>query len=362
MRVEMRRCAPRQPLEPLQLAVDLGRHRRRVVGVDALVAQQPLAVAKLPLGQVDVQAQRQPRDARLATATAAAAAGCAHHQAGAGDDAVHVAVQDALVDAVGQAEVVGVDDQRPHRPSRSTSRAHLAAPVVALLGGRLPAVAPSAPLRRQQQPREVEVGAPRVAAVGRAGVARRRARCGRARGRSRRRPSARRGRARPGPVPASSQSTGRIRMPPPGRCTSTLAAVNSPWISRGRQLGQPLRARHPRSVRTPGSHPARQHAPAQVGGVVAQQPVAGRRIQRVQAGQPAGGRLPGLEVAGLPQRRAVQQLHEQPGAVRPGHRCRRGAGASTPRRRQHPPVGRDLAGRVGQERRPLQLARWPSDP
>ena len=122
MRVEVRRCTPHQPLEPLQLAVDLGRHRRRVVRVGALVAKQPLTVAKLPLGQVDVQAQRQrgvppgDGDRRLRSRLA-------HHQAGAGDDAVHVAVQDALVDAVGQAEIVGIDDQRPHSPSRSTIRA-----------------------------------------------------------------------------------------------------------------------------------------------------------------------------------------------------------------------------------------------
>jgi hypothetical protein len=82
------------------LALELGAHRVGVIGVDRLSSR---------LG-VPVQADGQ---ARVLPAQLRCVAGCRpfHHQAGAGHDPSNVAVGDRAVDALGQPEVVRVDDQ-----------------------------------------------------------------------------------------------------------------------------------------------------------------------------------------------------------------------------------------------------------
>src|SRR5204862_2382209 len=87
-----------------------------------LVQQPPLAVANLPLGEVEMESE-----AELAVLTRVGGGVTsrlpADHDAGTGDDPSFVGLHDAAVDRLAAAEVVRVDDQQPPAHTRRLSAA-----------------------------------------------------------------------------------------------------------------------------------------------------------------------------------------------------------------------------------------------
>ena len=113
-----------EPAENLQLGPALGLDRGLVLGRAALIGHHPFAFLVVPPTEVDVEADGQ-RGMIAGVAGGLGARALAHHQTGAGHDASLVGRGDAGVGGLGEAEVIGVDDQHPlivhQRPRLSAS-------------------------------------------------------------------------------------------------------------------------------------------------------------------------------------------------------------------------------------------------
>src|SRR5439155_7513992 len=113
VRVDVGRIISDEPSEDVELALDLLLHGLRVVHVE-FIDQHPLpaihSVGRFP--EIDVEPEAQ---VRVSATVGCCLASCRppHHEARARHDPVLVRLCDALVDAVAEPEVVGVDDQGP---------------------------------------------------------------------------------------------------------------------------------------------------------------------------------------------------------------------------------------------------------
>src|ERR1051326_560298 len=110
MGVEMGGRAADEAAEFGQLASDLGPHSPRVLGRNNRVEWDPFVMAIDPFAEIKMKADAD-STALASVGGGGGGGGLADHEAGAGDNTSFRSFDDAPIDAVAQAEVVGVDDE-----------------------------------------------------------------------------------------------------------------------------------------------------------------------------------------------------------------------------------------------------------
>src|ERR1043165_2264155 len=110
VRVEMRRVATEKAAELRDLMSNLSFNCGFVIGIHDLVEQFPFTIAEHPFAKVHVQADADP-GASFSVSCGFRCAGPADHQAGAGENPVFGAFDNAAIDSRTKAEVICVYDE-----------------------------------------------------------------------------------------------------------------------------------------------------------------------------------------------------------------------------------------------------------
>ena len=264
----------------------------------------------------------------------------ADHQARAGDDALLVAADDALVDRGRRpkSSALTIRTRRSSQAELLGQRQRLAEPVVRVLARRPPVARPAEPLQREVQPRAVDAAASaRSSGAGAPSPHPARYARSSAQPLARREAARERGQVdqRPARSPAISQSTGQNARPRrrprrPSRSTGRARRARGP-----RQCGErrghrvvaaasaaasaAARGSSARRQRRSRARRARAGTSPRRGRAGAGSPRAARRaalVRRVHAAEPRRDPLPHGVVADLPQLDARHLLDEQPGRRR----------------------------------------------
>src|SRR5262245_42437315 len=117
MRIEVRWFALYEAAKRLELARNLVPDSRAVAQVHDVIDRTPCFIHADPLAEIDVETDTQ-RWSSAGVTGGRARTRPPHHQAGTGDDPRSVAFDDAGVDPLALAKVVGIDNDASHRKRR----------------------------------------------------------------------------------------------------------------------------------------------------------------------------------------------------------------------------------------------------